>query len=96
MTHALEADHVAAVATLLEGEEAVPAAVGALWGLGHTVPVTLLGLAFVALGAGLPGAVLAVGGSAASVLEVGAGVVGVAVGIALLASVAGIGLPAAP
>lgn len=54
VTHALEADHVAAVATILSEEERSPAAVGAFWGVGHTAPIAVVGLAFVALGSGFP------------------------------------------
>lgn len=46
--HALEADHVAAVAALVEEGRAAPT--GAAWGLGHSLPVVVLGAAFVALG----------------------------------------------
>ena len=53
--HALETDHLAAVTTLVEGDrERSPAAVGASWGVGHAVPIVLLGLAFLALGLRLP------------------------------------------
>ena len=55
--HALEADHVAAVATLVE-ETDRPATTGAAWGVGHSIPIVLLGAAFLALGLELPGAVM--------------------------------------
>lgn len=58
LTHALETDHVAAVATLLDGAERAPAAVGAFWGVGHTAPVAAVGLAFLALGIRFPDPVL--------------------------------------
>lgn len=46
--HALEADHVAAVATLVENEER-PIATGAAWGVGHSLPILLLGAIFLAV-----------------------------------------------
>ena len=53
--HALETDHLAAVATLVEGEgDRSPGVVGASWGLGHSAPIVVLGLAFLALGVTLP------------------------------------------
>ena len=64
--HALEADHLAAVAALVEGDAdragrngrsaGVGSAwrVGASWGVGHSLPIVALGLAFVALGVELP------------------------------------------
>lgn len=56
--HALEADHLAAVATLVEGERRrSPALVGASWGVGHSVPIVALGLALLSLGVEVPPAV---------------------------------------
>lgn len=52
--HALEADHLAAVATIVEEDESRPGLVGASWGVGHSLPVVLLGLAFLRLGVRLP------------------------------------------
>ncbi|MFB6117201.1 high-affinity nickel-transporter protein [Halosegnis sp.] len=57
--HALEADHVAAVATLVDDETARPARVGASWGIGHAIPVVLLGIGLVAVGVQLPATVTA-------------------------------------
>jgi len=51
--HAMEADHVAAVASLVEADEQ-SAATGAAWGVGHSVPILALGVGFLALGAELP------------------------------------------
>ncbi|MFB6173850.1 MAG: sulfite exporter TauE/SafE family protein [Halobacteriales archaeon] len=51
--HAFEADHVAAVATLVEDGER-PASTGAAWGVGHSVPILLLGALFLALGLRIP------------------------------------------
>jgi len=58
--HALETDHLAAVATLVDGEETTLSRagfVGASWGVGHTVPIAALGLAFLLLGVRLPSSV---------------------------------------
>lgn len=58
--HAIEIDHVAAVATLVDGDASPrdAAGVGASWGVGHAVPVVALSLAFLALGVRLPGPVV--------------------------------------
>ncbi len=56
LRHATDADHVVAVSTIV-GRERNPRAalaVGALWGLGHTVTVTLVGCAIVLLGVVIP------------------------------------------
>lgn len=54
--HAFEADHVAAVATLVE-EEDRPASTGAAWGVGHSLPILLLGALFLALNLRVPSTV---------------------------------------
>ncbi|MEF8840851.1 MAG: hypothetical protein V5A62_04405 [Haloarculaceae archaeon] len=54
--HAFEADHVAAVATLVE-EEDRPASTGAAWGLGHSLPVLALGALSLALDLRVPSTV---------------------------------------
>lgn len=51
--HALEADHLAAVATLVDGDDR-SGYVGASWGVGHSLPIVALGLLFVAFGVRLP------------------------------------------
>lgn len=51
--HAFEADHVAAVATLVEDEDG-PASTGAAWGVGHSVPILVLGALFLALDFRIP------------------------------------------
>lgn len=51
--HALEPDHVTAVATLVEDEDR-PGLTGAAWGTGHSVPILLLGGAFLALDVQIP------------------------------------------
>lgn len=80
--HALETDHLAAVATLVDDESGTPGLVGASWGVGHTVPIAAVGLAFLSLGIRLPEAVT-------RLFEVGVGVVLVVLGVRMLASVVG-------
>jgi len=60
--HALEPDHLAAITTMVSGNEGPRAAArtGAAWGLGHALAIVLLGGALVALGVKVP-ARLAVG-----------------------------------
>ncbi|HEX5829669.1 MAG TPA: hypothetical protein VFY16_01735, partial [Gemmatimonadaceae bacterium] len=43
--HATDADHVMAVTTVVSRQRSLPraAAVGALWGVGHTVTILLVG-----------------------------------------------------
>lgn len=55
--HALETDHLAAVATLVEEGTDRPSFIGASWGIGHSLPIVILGLLFVGLGIQLPEAV---------------------------------------
>ncbi|GAA0238952.1 high-affinity nickel-transporter protein [Haladaptatus pallidirubidus] len=54
--HAFEADHVAAVATLIEGERR-PATTGATWGIGHSLPIVFLGAIFLTLDLQIPSGV---------------------------------------
>lgn len=54
--HAFEADHLAAVATLVEDAER-PASTGAAWGLGHSIPILSLGVLFLALDLQIPASV---------------------------------------
>jgi hypothetical protein len=51
--HALEADHVAAVATLVEESDA-SVTTGTAWGIGHSIPIVLLGVVFLAIGLEIP------------------------------------------
>lgn len=48
--HAVEADHLAAVATLVDDEDDRPGLVGTSWGVGHALPVVALGLLLVGMG----------------------------------------------
>ncbi|AZH24256.1 high-affinity nickel-transporter protein [Haloplanus aerogenes] len=57
--HALETDHLAAVATLVTDDASRPGLVGASWGVGHSLPIAALGLGFLALGVRLPPSVTA-------------------------------------
>lgn len=75
--HALEADHLAAVATLVDERTDRTGLVGASWGVGHALPIVVLGLGFVALGIELPAAVT-------TLFEALVGVVLVALGSRLL------------
>ena len=52
--HAVETDHVAAVAALVDREDDHPGLVGASWGVGHSIPVAAVGLAFLLLGIQFP------------------------------------------
>src|SRR5262249_59117233 len=56
MRHALEPDHLAAVATLVTGERssAKAALLGVCWGLGHTLSLVVVGTALVILRAEMP------------------------------------------
>jgi hypothetical protein len=54
--HAFEADHVAAVATLVEDTQR-PASTGVAWGAGHSLPVLLLGALFIALDLQIPNSI---------------------------------------
>lgn len=57
--HALETDHLAAVATLVDPEaDGTPGLVGASWGVGHALPIVALSVAFLALDLRVPGAVV--------------------------------------
>lgn len=74
--HAFEADHVAAVCTLVarRGTVARAARFGALWGLGHGAVIILAGGALVALGARVPGPLAIALDAAVAVMLVGLGI----------------------
>jgi cytochrome c biogenesis protein CcdA len=80
--HALEADHLAAIVTLVEGDVSRPGLVGASWGVGHTLPIAALGVSFLLLGVRLPASVTAL-------FEGVVGVVLVFLGVRMLAGVLG-------
>ena len=56
LRHAFEPDHLTAVATLATETRDAPrsAALGALWGLGHTMSLIIVGVVLIALGEVLP------------------------------------------
>lgn len=55
VVHAFEADHLAAVASLVEDEDGASAGlVGTSWGIGHVLPIAAVGLALVLVGSRLP------------------------------------------
>jgi hypothetical protein len=71
--HALEPDHVAAVATLVE-DEGRPGLTGAAWGTGHSLPILLLGGSFLALNVRIPADVAAAFELLVALVLVGLGV----------------------
>lgn len=79
MQHALEVDHVAAVASLAARARTVGSVVrhGALWGLGHTLTLLGVGVLVVLLGSAVPE-------DLAALLEAGVGVMLVLLGLDLL------------
>lgn len=81
MKHAIEADHLAAVCTVVTADSGVARAAktGALWGLGHAAVLVLAGGALVATGLSVP-APLAV------VLDIAVAVMLVALGVAAIVS----------
>ncbi|KTG27250.1 sulfite exporter TauE/SafE family protein [Haloferax profundi] len=83
--HALEADHLAAVATMVE-DDGRPSIVGASWGVGHSIPIVVVGLLFVALGVRLPESVT-------HFFEVTVGAILVVLGTRMLLRAAGVSLP---
>ncbi|HEY4134450.1 MAG TPA: urease accessory protein [Alphaproteobacteria bacterium] len=76
MKHAMEADHVAAVASLAarSGTVGEAARLGVAWGMGHTLTLFVIGAAVLLLGAAIPE-------TATHVLEFAVGVVLVGLGI---------------
>jgi hypothetical protein len=76
--HALEADHLAAVVTLVDGDGRA-GYVGAWWGIGHSIPIAAVGLLFLAFGVRLPAAVT-------KFFEVVVGVILLALGARMLLS----------
>ncbi|RDZ63221.1 high-affinity nickel-transporter protein [Haloferax sp. Atlit-12N] len=83
--HALEADHLAAVATMVEDDDR-PSIVGASWGVGHSIPIAVVGLLFVALGVRLPESVT-------HFFEVVVGAILVLLGARMLLQAAGVSVP---
>ncbi|MFB6084495.1 MAG: high-affinity nickel-transporter protein [Halorientalis sp.] len=82
--HSLEADHLAAISTLVDDRKTDrPGVVGASWGVGHSFPIVAVGLLFVFLGTSLPDAVRLA-------FEVLAGLILVYLGLRMLLAVAGL------
>jgi high-affinity nickel permease len=56
MRHATDPDHVIAVSTIVSRERSVVKAglIGALWGVGHTVTILIVGAAIILLGVAIP------------------------------------------
>lgn len=56
MRHATDADHVVAVTTIVARERSLRAAapIGAVWGLGHTVTILLVGGGIIVFGVVIP------------------------------------------
>ncbi len=79
MRHALDADHLAAVASLAAGGRSLPGALrlGAAWGLGHTLTLLSFGILLIAAGDAVPG-------SLSAWLEVAVGVMLVFLGVDVL------------
>ena len=77
--HAFEPDHLAAIATLVDADDEIghPGRVGASWGVGHSLPILLIGLLFVLVGIRLPDGITAL-------FEVAVGVVLVYLGARML------------
>ncbi len=79
MSHALEADHLAAVATMLQRKDGRRSMIlrGAVWGLGHTVALFAICSAVVLLG-------LTISGTVGATLEFAVGLMIVALGAQVL------------
>jgi ABC-type nickel/cobalt efflux system permease component RcnA len=83
LRHALEVDHIAAVATIASARRGMwsSSIVGALWGLGHTAALLLMAGAVIGFGLRIPPSV-------ASMLELGVAVMLIGLGVRLLWSLA--------
>ena len=79
LRHALDADHLVAMATIVSRERSLPRAAlyGARWGMGHGLSLFLVGIAVVLLGIPFPK-------SLGHALELGVGAMLVALGISAL------------
>jgi len=90
LRHALDADHLVAMATIVSRERSLPRAAlyGARWGVGHGLSLFLVGIAVVLLGIPFPK-------SLGHALELGVGAMLVALGISALLRRDGSATPAA-
>lgn len=79
MRHATDADHVVAVATIVGRERRIGAAaiIGALWGMGHTATVGVVGAVVILFGVTIPDHL-------AQAMEFGVGLMLIGLGIATL------------
>ena len=79
MRHATDADHVLAIATIVGREKRIGTAalIGALWGLGHTVTVAIVGGAMILTGIVIPDGI-------AQAMEFGVGIMLVVLGANVL------------
>jgi high-affinity nickel permease len=79
MRHATDADHVIAVSTIVGREQRIGAAaiIGALWGMGHTATVGIVGAVVILFGVTIPAGV-------AQALEFGVGAMLIGLGITTL------------
>ena len=84
MRHATDADHVVAISTIVSRQRTFAAAglIGALWGLGHTLTVTLVGLLIIVFG-------LVISPPVGLALELLVGVMLVALGVLTLSGTMG-------
>ena len=75
MRHALEADHVAAVASMVNGEQSLSQAMrqGGMWGLGHTITLFIFGSVVIWMDAGIPEKVASGLEAAVGIMLVGLG-----------------------
>jgi hypothetical protein len=84
MRHATDADHVAAIATIVSRERSVAgsALIGAAWGVGHTITVMAVGTAIIVFGVVIPPRL-------GMSMEFAAGIMLVLLGVLTLTSVGG-------
>lgn len=74
--HAVEADHLAAVATMVNSERHGPM-MGLWWALGHMLPIAIGGLAAVALGLIMPTWVATTAETIVGVMLIGLGIISI-------------------
>lgn len=74
--HSFEPDHVAAITTLVDKapSKSYPTAIGALWGIGHSITIIIISLVLVVAGIRLPEQITALFGLLAGVVLVYLGI----------------------
>ena len=79
LRHAFEPDHLAAIGTLVAEQRGARrgALIGAIWGLGHTLALVIVGLVMIVAGTALPASVAAAFECAVAVMLVALGVLGI-------------------